>query len=175
MSLHFFTKICLDFGSALQVYTSPNMYYQKTKGDGNSSVYAGNVKFGFDYDFDEKNTTTFFVNYTGYNFDSEGNGNSFNNNNNVLQYSYISHNNNFNVNSNLSFYGFYKKSFEKKGNELLIDVMYTMFNNPSDSKMKWNYSNRIGRPEMQNSNTDITAKTLILKTDYILPVNTNRL
>lgn len=158
------------------VYTSPNMYYQKTQGDGKSIGYAGNIKFGFDYDFDEKNTTTFFVNYTGYNFDSEGNGNSFiNNNNNVRQYDYVSHNTNFSVNSNLSFYGFYKKSFEKKGNELLIDAMYTIFGNPSDSKMKWDYSNKIGRPEMQNSNTDVTAKTFILKTDYILPINTNRL
>lgn len=157
------------------VYTSPNMYYQKSAGNSKYISNFGYFKVGFDYDFDESNTATFYVNYNGYNYNGDGSNNSFvNNNNNVLQYTYDGYNKNGGANNNLSFYGFYKKKFQTKGHELLFDAMYTSFGNPTDGKMKMDYSNRVGRPEMQNNNTDVTAKTFIFKTDYVLPINTNR-
>src|SRR3989339_842479 len=125
------------------VYTSPNMYYQKSAGDSKYTSNFGYFKVGFDYDFDESNTATFYVNYNGYNYNGDGSNNSFvNNNNNVLQYTYDGYNKNGGANNNLSFYGFYKKKFQTKRHELLFDAMYTSFGNPTDGKMKMDYSNR---------------------------------
>jgi len=53
--------------------------------------------------------------------------------------------------------------------------MYTLYTNPTNAKMNLDYSNKVGRPQLQNSNTGVDAKTLILKTDYTLPINQNRL
>jgi hypothetical protein len=158
------------------VYTSPTMYYQKSRGEGSNNFYSGYLKLGFDYDIDESNSTTVYLNYNGYKNNGENLGNSLvNDRNNIFQYSYRSINNNGGENTNLSFYAFYKKKFETKGNEITFDAMYTMFGNPSDSKMNLDYSNRPGRPQLQNSNTDVTARTFIFKTDYIQPIGINRL
>ncbi|MCX6169693.1 MAG: outer membrane beta-barrel family protein [Ignavibacteriales bacterium] len=158
------------------VYSSPSMYYQNTAGEGKNKYYGGYFKFGFDYDFDANNSATFFVNYNGYKYKSENNGNSFvNNDNNVFEYSYNRLNNNNGTNNDLSFYGFYKKKFETKGNELTFDAMYTIYGNPTDAKMNLGYSNKINMPQLQNSNTDVNARTLILKTDYVLPIDKNKL
>ncbi len=158
------------------VYTSPNMYYQKTIGDGKNTFYSGYFKFGFDYDFDENNSMTFFTTYNGYKYSSRNDGNSLvNNQNNIFQYSYDRIGNNDGVNNSLSFYGFYKKKFATKGNELTFDAMLTLFGNPTNADMNLKYSNRINTPQLQKSNTDVNAKTLILKADYVLPVGLNRL
>ena len=158
------------------VYTSPTMYYQKSLGEGKNNYFSGYFKLGFDYDFDESNTSTFYVNYSGFKNNSESSGNSLvNDRNNIFQYSYNRLNNGGGTNNSLSFYGFYKKKFAEKRHELIFDAMYTLFTNPSDSKMNLDYSNKVGRPEMQNSSTDVNNKTLILKVDYALPLNLNKM
>jgi len=157
------------------VYTSPLMYYQKTNGDGKNTFYSGYFKFGFDYDLDETNTFTFFTTYNGYNYNSKSNGFSFvNNNNNVFQYSYDRKNENEGTNNSLSFYGFYKKKFDKRGNDLTFDAMLTLFGNPTNANMNLGYSNRVNTPQLQKSNTDVNAKTFIFKADYVLPIDMNR-
>lgn len=157
------------------VYTSPLMYYQRTNGDGKNTFYSGYFKFGFDYDLDESNTFTFFTTYNGYKYNSKNNGFSFvNNNNNVFQYSYDRKNENEGINNSLSFYGFYKKKFDKKGNDLTFDAMLTLFGNPTNANMNLGYSNRVNTPQLQKSNTDVNAKTFILKADYVLPIGMNR-
>ena len=171
----YFTSNVLN-ESERYVYNSPIMYYQKSTGERQNHYYGGYFKFGFDYDFDANNSVTFFTNYNGYRYNSDNTGNSFvNNPNNVFQYSYNRIDNNEGINSSLSFYGFYKKKFEAKGNELTFDAMYTLYGNPTNVKMNLDYSNKIGRPQLQNSKTDVVAKTLILKADYVLPINQNRL
>lgn len=158
------------------VYTSPTMYYQKSLSEAKNKFTTGYFKLGFDYDFDEKNTATFYVNYSGHKQNSENAGGSFvNDRDDLLQYSYNTNNTNDGTNNSLSFYGFYKKTFGIKGNDLIIDAMYTLFSNPSDSKMNNDYSNKTGAPEMQNSHTDVDNKTLIVKADYALPLDLNRL
>ncbi|MEW6508451.1 MAG: outer membrane beta-barrel family protein [Bacteroidota bacterium] len=158
------------------VYTSPNMYYQKTIGDGKNTFYSGYIKLGFDYDFDQNNSITFFTTYNGYNYNSLSNGYSIvNNQNSIFQYSYNRIGNNEGTNNSLSFYGFYKRKFASKGNELTVDAMLTLFGNPTNSDMNLKYSNRINSPQLQKSNTDVNAKTLILKADYVLPIKTNKL
>jgi len=158
------------------LYSSPTMYYQNSSAENKYNYFAGYLKFGFDYDFDPNNTATFFVNYNGYNYNYTSTGISrVNDNKNVFQYYYNSLNDNYGANTNLSFYGFYKKKFETKGNDLTFDAMYTIFGNPTDSKMNLDYSNRKNRPQLQNANTGVTARTFIFKTDYVLPIGVNRL
>ncbi len=157
------------------VYTSPTMFLQRSNGEAKNNFAMGYFKFGFDYDFDENNSSTFYVNYNGYNYNSDNAGNSIVSNRDLItQYSYGNLTQSGGANTNLSFYGFYKKKFAAKGHELLFDAMYTLFGNPTDSKMNLNYSNNPNRPQMQNSNTEVNARTFIIKTDYTLPINLNR-
>ena len=157
------------------VYTSPTMYYEKTSSEGQNTFYSGYFKFGMDYDFDENNTMTLYTTYNGYRYDSDNNGNSFVNNiNNVLEYSYDRLNGYSGRNNSLSFYGFYKKKFSTKGHELTFDAMYTLFSNPSGTNMTLDYSNKPNVPQLQNSNTGVTANTLVFKADYALPINLNK-
>jgi iron complex outermembrane receptor protein len=157
------------------VYTSPAMYYQKSLSESNYKFTTGYFKLGFDYDFDEKNTSTFFVNYSGYKNTSESSGgNIVNDRNDVFQYSYNRLNNNKGTNNSISYYGFYKRTFAARGNDLILDAMYTVFTNPSESKMNNDYSNKAGTPELQNSGTEVNNKTLIVKADYSLPLNLNK-
>jgi len=158
------------------VYTSPVMYNTKSAGGGNYKYTMGYIKAGFDYDFDDKNSVTFFANYNGYKNNSDySNLSDVVNKDNIFQYSYNSRNENDGNNTNLSLYGYYKRKFAEKGHELTFDVMYTSFGNPTDSKMNNDYSTRPSTPELQNSNTDITAKTVVIKADYVLPIDKNRL
>lgn len=158
------------------VYTSPSMYYQKSRGDFDNKYYGGYFKFGFDYDFDEMNSVTFYTNYNGFKYNSNNlSSNLVNNSNNVFQYGYDRDGENNGWNNNLSFYSFYKRKFDKKGHELILDAMLTLYTNPTDSKMNLAYSNKINTPQLQNGNTDVTAKTLILKTDYTLPIDKSRI
>lgn len=157
------------------VYTSPTMYYQKSTGEGKNSFFSGYFKLGFDYDFDESNTSTFYVNYNGFKYNSDNTGlSSVFDKNYVSQYYYKNVSENEGSNTNLSFYGFYKKKFAAKGHELLFDAMYTIFGNPTDTKLNLDYSNKPSKPQLQNSINDVKANTFIFKTDYVLPINTNR-
>lgn len=157
------------------VYSSPVMYYQKSSGKGNYNYTMGYFKAGFDYDFDDKNTMTFFVNYNGYKIKSDYTTLSdVVNKENIFQYSYNNRSESDGNNTNLSVYGFYKRKFQERGHELTLDAMYTSFGNPTDSKMNLNYSTHPATPQLQNSNTDITAKTLVVKLDYALPINKNK-
>lgn len=162
-------------GSDRYVYSSPVMYYQKSVGGGNYKYYMGYFKVGLDYDFDEKNSMTFFVNYNGYKNTSDYSTLSdVVNKENVFQYSYNNRSESDGNNTNLSLYGFYKRKFAEKGHELNFDVMYTSFGNPTDTKMNLDYSTHPTTPQLQNSNTDITAKTLVVKVDYALPIGKNK-
>lgn len=157
------------------VYTSPVMYYQRSRGGGNYKYYMGYFKLGFDYDFDDKNTMTFFVNYNGYKSNSDYSTLSdVINKENIFQYSYKNRSESDGNNTNLSLYGFYKRKFAERGHELTLDVMYTSLGNPTDSKMNLNYSTHPSTPQLQNSNTDVTAKTIVVKLDYALPINKNK-
>jgi len=158
------------------VYTSPSMYYQLSSSEDNYLYRAGYYKIGLDYDIDDHNSITFYTNFNGYNYFDKSNGlSSVDNQSSIFQYSYSNNNNENYIENNLSFYGFYKKKFEAKGNELTFDLMYTIIGNPDNSDMNLGYSNLPNSPKLQNSGTDINAKTLIFKADYTLPFKDDRL
>ncbi|HEX2962268.1 MAG TPA: TonB-dependent receptor, partial [Ignavibacteriales bacterium] len=157
-------------------YASKSLYNQTTTGNSNGTGGFGYAKLGFDYDFNEKNTMTLYGTYnlsgnSSKNFSDNGVRNYLG----QYQYGYNREGSNNGDYNYLSIYGFYKKKFETKGHEITFDLLYTSIDNPSENKMKLDYSNKPGMPEMQNSNTGVNAKTMIFKTDYTLPFTSGRL
>lgn len=158
------------------VYNSPTQYYQKSSGEFKNSGYMGYIRFGMDYDIDDKNSITLYGTY--HRNDNEGSSvqNSLvNNNQNILQYYYNSANNSEYKSNSFMITGFYKRKFEKRGNELTLDIMYSDQNNPTENKLNLNYSNKIDRPHLQNSSSESSSKFFVLRTDYALPFKTDRL
>lgn len=157
------------------MYTSPAMYFQKSFSDGKNKFFYGYFKVGFDYDFDESNTSTFYVNYNGFGSKNNNSGNTtVINSNNIYQYDYSNAYDSKYNNSNISFYGFYKKKFTTRGNELIFDAMYSILENPSATDMTLGYSTKPSKPQLQNSDNEVSARTFILKTDYALPIGLNK-
>ncbi|MDP4191777.1 MAG: outer membrane beta-barrel family protein, partial [Bacteroidota bacterium] len=157
-------------------YLSHSMFYTGGSIEGSNYSSTGNVKLGFDYDFNDKTSMTF---YTSFNTSkvqtSYCNNTIINNEGNIFQYGYENKNDNIYKFNTLSLYGFLKKKFEAKGHELTFDAYFTSFRNPVDSKMNIDYTNRLSMPQMKNSYLDVNAKTLILKSDYSLPLGKNKL
>jgi hypothetical protein len=157
-------------------YPSQTLYHQKSKGSSKGTSPFGYAKMGFDYDFDAKNSMTMYGSYNlnGYDYTSLSDY-SVMNNQELYQYGYNRNGTNNGDYGSLSLYGFFKRKFEAKGHELTFDLMYTKINNPSESDMVLDYSNKPGMPEMQNGHTGVNANTLIFKTDYALPIASSRL
>ncbi len=158
------------------VYNSPLMYYQNSKGGSSNYGMYGYAKFGFDYDFDAKNSLTVYATYNGsrYNY-SMNNDNFVYNSGNLLQYGFNRTTTNESPNNDLTFYGFYKKQFEKRGNELTFDFMYTGITGTTLSDMDVAYSYIPSKPQIEKSDRKLDASTIVFKTDYSLPFNTDRL
>ncbi|HEX2866741.1 MAG TPA: outer membrane beta-barrel family protein [Ignavibacteriales bacterium] len=157
-------------------YGSKSLYHQLSSGRSDGSGFFGYGKLGFDYDFNEKNSMTIYGSYNPSKFSYKDNSDfSVMNPQELFQYGYDRQGQNENSYNTLSFYGFYKKKFEMKGNELTFDLMYTSIDNPADNDMSLDYSTRPGFPQKQNSTTGVNAQTVIFKTDYVLPIKSSRL
>lgn len=156
-------------------YISNSVHFQDSKNESHNYGYSGYFKLGMDYDFDDQNSITLYGSYNKYKNESNSLGSSnVRNTQNILQYEYSNHNDYNSSYNGLSFYGFYKRKFAGKGHELTFDAMYTGLENPMDSRMNLDYSNRPGRPQLQTTDQGVDSKTVIVKTDYALPLNQNR-
>ncbi|MGE5430393.1 MAG: TonB-dependent receptor domain-containing protein [Syntrophomonadaceae bacterium] len=171
-----YSKFTGESESQRITYASKSLYNQTSTGKNNSTSPFGYTKLGFDYDFNERNSMTLYGTYNFNNFSSKS-PSDFAVMNSAGQYQYGYNRDGYNKGNygTLSLYGFYKKKYETKGNELTFDLMYTSINNPAENKMKLDYSNKPGMPEMQNSSTGVNAKTMVFKTDYVLPISSSRL
>ncbi|MCU7497592.1 MAG: TonB-dependent receptor, partial [Ignavibacteria bacterium] len=157
-------------------YASKSLYNQTSAGNSNSLGRFGYAKLGFDYDFNEKNLMTLYGTYnlSGYNANNRSDYDVLDNTGRH-QYGYYRDGFNKGDYGTLSVYGFYKRKFETKGHELTFDLKYSSIDNPSENKMKLDYSNKPLTPEMQNGKTGVNAKTMIFKTDYTFPFTSGRL
>ena len=153
-------------------YNSSNLYYLKSD---NSAKYNGNsgyLKMGFDYDFDKSNSITFFGTYSGSKYTGDYNNNSFAYNNNLLsQYNYLNSSGMDYKWGVYSLYGFYKRKFEKKGEELTVDGYFTNISSPQTQELVTTYSYNQNYPHLHNTTTDESGKTFIFKADYTLPTD----
>ncbi len=151
-------------------YSSNSLHYLNSNSLNNMNGYAGYLKLGFDYNFDDNNSMTFFGTFNKFNYNSISSGLSRTQNvSGMPQYDYVNMNDGNYKWNNTSLYGFYKKQFDKKGNELTLDAYYNNISNPSSSGMNTAYSYMSGFPQLHNSATDEKAETFIFKAEYVLP------
>lgn len=157
-------------------YNSVNLYHQGTQGDGKFNGRFINAKLGFDYNLDENNLFTFYGTFNNYKYDSDGlTTTNIKNNAELFLYSYQNDNDQTYKNNSTSFYGFYKKKIDKKGQELTFDAMYTNISNPSTNEMNILYSNNPFYPKLHNTDTKEKSNTLIFKSDYVYPSEIGRI
>lgn len=172
----FYSEYLSSNESERYTYNSTSMYYQRSQGESRNYNSMGYVKLGMDYDFNESNSMSLTGTYNKNMFSANSVSESIVKNKlELLQYGYKRDGLNDGSYNSLSLSGFYKKKFDSKGNDLTFDILYTSFGNPLDSKMNLDYSNRPGMPQLQNSSTGVDAQTLILRSDYALPVKLGKL
>ena len=160
-----------SFGNDEQInYNSTSLYHQITDGEANYEGYNAYLKLGFDYNLDENNLLTFYGNYNKFQYDAdEVSDNYITNNLGFPLYSFNNKSNSIFNYDKFSLYGFYKKKFDKAGNDLTYDMMYVYIKSPSNSERNVIYSNSDGLPQMHNSEGDETANTFISKIEYVYP------
>lgn len=175
--LNIFTSLSSGFGNYKSFsnneqinYNSSSLYHQITDGEDNFEGYNAYFKLGCDYNLDENNLLTFYGTYNKFKYDAdEVSDNYVTNNLGLPLYSFNNKSNSTYKFDNLSLYAFYKKKFDKEGNDLTFDVLYANIKSPSISERNVIYSNSDGSPQKHNSETDETANTFISKIEYIYP------
>jgi len=160
-----------NFNESEQInYNSSSLYRQAIDGENNFQGYSAYFKLGCDYNLDENNLFTFYGTNNSSNYDGHVVNNTDVINNVALPlYSYNNNSNSTYKFNNLSLYGFYKKKFDKEGNDLTFDAMYANIKSPSNTDRNEIYSYNSGFPAKHNSETDEKANTFIFKTDYSRP------
>lgn len=156
-------------------YDSKSNYYQSSTGDSRNFSPNGYFKLGMDYNFNDYNSMTLTGSYNTFRYKSDYFSDYMVRNNQLLpEYNYHKGSANSNQYNTITFSGFYKKKFATKGKELTSDLMYTIIDNPADSKLDIQYSNRPGQPQQQQSKTGVNAQTFIYKADYVMPYEGGR-
>ena len=151
-------------------YNSPDFHDIRSSAHTKSGGYNGYLKFGLDYDLDDKNGFTFYGTLNKFNYNSDGGTlNSVDNNIGARQYDYNSKFNDDYGWNNYSMYAYYKRKFDKKDEELTVDGYVTNIATPSTTELNTGYSYTNNVPQLHNSYTDQRANTIIIKTNYILP------
>lgn len=175
--LNIFTSFFSGFGSYKSFsdneqinYNSSSLYHQLTDGEDNFKGYGAYLKLGCDYNLDEKNLLTFYGTYNKFKYDADAiSDNNISNNFGLPLYSFNNKSNSTYKFDNISLYGFYKKKFDKEGNDLTFDALYTNIKSPSNTERNVIYSNGNGLPQKHNSATGEKANTFIFKTEFIYP------
>ncbi len=151
-------------------YNSPDYHNILSYSENKMNAYSGYFKIGIDYDLDKYNSFTFYGTLNKFKYNSNGsNLSSVENQYMVEQYNYSNNQNSEFQWNNYSLYGFYKRKFQKKDEELTFDAYVTNIGNPSTSKLNTGYSYMLASPQLHNSYTDQKATTVIFKTNYIYP------
>ncbi len=163
-------------------YNSTSFSHLNSNSSGESNGGWGNIKLGFDYDFDASNSITFFGSYNRNKSDNSTlSGSLVENNFNQFQYNYAINNSSSSSWNVATLYGYYKKKFLKDGAEskkpvpeLTVDAYYTNIFNPSSSQMNTFYNYLAGTPQLHNSGQVQNANTFIFRTNYVLPSKIGR-
>jgi len=163
-------------------YNSTSFHNLNSNYTNSGNGFFGNIKAGFDYDFDPNNSVTFFGTYNKnkYIFNSLGTS-LVDNNQNVLQYSYNNNSGSDNTWNNYSLYGYYKKKFDKSSpdsklpvREFTLDAYFSNIYSPSSSDLNTMYSYQASTPQLHNSGTVENANTFIFKAEYVAPTELGR-
>ncbi|MGE5412398.1 MAG: TonB-dependent receptor domain-containing protein [Clostridiales bacterium] len=151
-------------------YQSTSLHSQLYESQRTMKGYMGEVKLGFDYDFDSLNAFSLTGNY------DKTNGKIINNSqnrifniNDIQTYTYSLDDdgrgdfNNYTVTAN------YKRKINTKGHELSADAFYSDMINSMKDLLTTEYDYNPLYPALQNNINDIKNRTLILNSDYVNP------
>jgi len=152
-------------------YKSTSFYRQYSLGTNNGHYNGNYYKVGFDYNFDDNNSVTFYTNYSRY---FGNNKNYYNteveNSSLIKEYDYYRDEANTYEYASNNFYGFYKRKFDKKGEELTVDALFTKISTPNSSGQYYDYSNK-EYPQIHNSSNGEDAHTFITKIAFADPTD----
>jgi len=152
-------------------YKSTSFYRQYSKGNSDGNYNGSYYKLGFDYNFDDQNSVTFYTNYSKYSGNNDNINNTEVENSSLAKvYDYSKNGKNTYEYASNNFYGFYKRKFEKKGEELTVDAMLTKISTPNSSDQYYNYSNK-EYPQIHNSSNGEDAHTFITKIAFVDPTD----
>jgi len=152
-------------------YLSNSFYNQKSGGNNNNKFTGGFYKLGMDYYPDKINSFTVTAQFNNYHSQSNSIQSTAVSDTAMSElYNFNQNSDNSNNSNYFSIYGFYKRKFEKKGEEFTLDALFTRITSPANSDMDFNYSNKV-YPEEQKSSTSENARTFILKANYVNPTD----
>lgn len=157
-------------------YFSSNLHFQKSNVKTTFDGFMGMGKLGLDYNMDDENSFTFYGNFSRQKGTDESRNESIVNNiSGIQQYTYKNNNDADVLSDNLSLYGFYKRKFDKKGHEIILDALFTSMNSSNDNSMNTYYSYIANYPKRQDNSTGIKADVFTLKSDYTYPMGSGKL
>ena len=140
-------------------------------GDGKLFVKIASIDYGFDYFINNKNTLNFYANYNPYQFNFNHDFDKTLENNKVLAEKNLtdSKNNDKNLGNNFSL--FYKKQFDKQGQELTSEVSYYTYSGTQTNENTDQYLNIVdftkqGSPIYRKDETNSNRKSVSGKMDY---------
>ncbi|MGE5456839.1 MAG: TonB-dependent receptor domain-containing protein [Methanococcaceae archaeon] len=144
--------------------------------NGAFSGFSHNVKLGADYDADDKNS---FSTNLLFNFGKGRSRNTIANINDALAVGntitgYSAKNHSESKGQSLDYTLFYKRKFEKPGEELTADFYFSRSLNSDSSARATDYTYQLVNPDdktwLQNTYSDNSTRVITFKTDFVSPV-----
>lgn len=153
-----------------------NTYNYNQRGEGKVDVNFAGIDFGVDYFLNSKNTINFYGNYrpgNGLTFETDGYKELYENNQLKSYIGAFSYDKNVNTSNYYSV--FYKRTFDKKVQELTLDMNYYTYHGDRDAKYRDQYyqSDRITKIGNELNRTEIfddSKQAFGLKLDYVQPL-----
>jgi outer membrane receptor protein involved in Fe transport len=153
-----------------------NTFNYNQRGEGKVDVNFIGIDFGVDYFLNSKNTINLYGNYrpgNGLTFETDGYKELYENN--QLK-SYVgAFSSDKNVNTSNYYSAFYKRTFDKKAQELTLDVNYYTYHGDRDAKYRDQYyqTDKITKLGTELNRTEIfddSKQSFGLKLDYVQPL-----
>ncbi len=181
-SFGYFGNFSNNAASQQNNYNSTSFHYLNSNSNSSGNGFFGNMKLGFDYDFDANNSFTFYGSYNKNKYDFNSTSSSLVENYlTAPEYSYGNNNTSEYNWNDFTLYAFYKKKFDKSprqsalpASELTIDAYFSNINSPTSTNLNTVYSYQTGEPQLHNSGTMGNANTFIFKAEYVHPADIGR-
>jgi hypothetical protein len=156
-------------------YNSPNYHKLSSLSRSLSDGYLVNSKIGFDLDYDSLNLFTVYGNYFKLKYAQDNiSTNDVVNAMNDLSIKYNVKNRDDGNYDNYILSTFYKRKLNNKGSEITLDAFYSYLKNDFNSNVVTTNYYFAGYLFLRNSKKDIVNNTVIVKTDYVLPMGTGK-
>lgn len=152
-----------------------NFYKENTLGTNLHLLRSGYVRLGIDYNLDDENSFMLYGSCNNYTI--QGNSSSLNpifDLNGLEVYAYHRSDNDYYSVTSYSISGFYKRQLGQKDHNLTFDVLFNVLENSENKMLNMVYDYRPYIPQLQNDKNNLNSKTLIIRSDYSLPIGKNK-